>query len=572
MKTKIIKLLSDILITDKKMSLEYRLFFSAITVTIFITLIAVILGTILDLPLYLLITGYFLLAILLVMNYYMRYRKIIQPFIYIYVFIAILANAALWIFGGGLDSQNLMLLCITLILSLIILPKKRWTIILVAYIALVLIQFYLQKFRPELITGYPSELARWIDGLTTTLYSVVFLFFIVQFLLKNYSFEKAKAERSEQSLQNLNKTLEERIEDRTKELLKAKLEAEIANNAKSKFLLNISHEFRTPLNAVIGYAELIESAEGKNCKEYADSIKSNGRKLLDMVNNILELIRTEKTEIELEYDYVDIRRFISEFESLFSCNIEVKHLKFKTIIDESLPGLIYTDEKRLRLIITNLVDNAIKFTQKGEVELKVYQNKNQTGNTDKINLFIEIKDTGTGIPEDHQKIIFEAFSQVKKKTISNGIGIGLSLTHLIISKMHGNIKVISQPGMGSRFIVTLPEIAYKKGGKRFHQIHENEPDVHPGQTVNKDEVSDIKGLISELEGSYHDKWKGFKAKQPLGEVKKFGQELLTLGLKHNCNLISDYGKKLAESIDSFNIDSMLTLLRKYSENLKILKS
>ncbi len=824
MKAKILKLVSDILTTDKKMSLEYRLFFSAITVTIFITLLAVILGTILDLPMYLLITGYFLLAILLVMNYYMRYRKIIQPFIYIYVFIAILANAALWIFGGGLDSQNLMLLCITLILSLIIIPKKRWTIILVAYIALVLIQFYLQKSRPELITGYPSELARWIDGLTTTLYSIVFLFFIVQFLLKNYSFEKAKAERSESSLQNLNKNLEAIIEERTRELkltnerlklaneagnsgawewdlvkdlfycsedfkklygldlsvshgilwmrkihpddfkmaekmfrnarenktqlvneyriimpdnsikwvrtvgktiydfekpvrmtgismdindikerekeletknqilriagetalfgvwtfeleskkliwsqevsrihevpedyipvierdieffptesrekikkiftncclngiafdevvqvltfkgnhiwvrftaeaerdssdkiiriigsfqnidnikkaeeelLKAKLEAEIANNAKSKFLLNISHEFRTPLNAVIGYAELIESAEGKNCKEYADSIKSNGRKLLDMVNNILELIRTEKTEIELEYDYVDIRRFFNEFEILFSGNIEEKHLKFNTIIDEDLPGLIFTDEKRLRLIVTNLIDNAIKFTQKGEVELKVYQNKNQTGNTDKINLFIEIKDTGTGIPEDHQKIIFEAFSQVGKKTITNGIGIGLSLTHLIISKMHGNIKVISQPGMGSRFIITLPDITFKKGSKRYHSLHENKSDIPNSIAVNKDEITDIKGLITDLEGSYHDIWIGFKAKQPLGEVKKFGLELMALGLKHNCILISDYGKRLAESIDSFNIDSMLTLLRKYSENLKILKT
>jgi signal transduction histidine kinase len=477
MKTKIIRLFSILLTTDKKMSLEYRLFFSAITVTIFITLVAVILGTVLTVPRYLLITGYVLLAILLVMNYYMRYKKIIQPFIYIYVFTAILANAALWMFGGGLDSQNLILLIITLILSLIIVPKKTWILILAAYIALVLIQFHIQKFRPELISGYPSELSRWIDGLTTTLYSIVFLFFIVQFLLKNYSFERAKAEKSEMNLQNLNKTLESRIEEKTRELTKAKLEAEIANNAKSRFLLNIGHEFRTPLNAVIGYAELIESDDGRNSKEYANSIKSSGRRLLDMVNNILELIRTEKAEIELEYDYVDVQSFFREFEFIFSSNIAEKKLRFRTIIDENLPGLIYTDEKRLRLAITNLIDNAIKFTQKGEVELSVYQNKNQSGDKEKTHLLIEIKDTGTGIPEQDQKIIFEAFSQIDNKTSTSGIGIGLSLTHLIISKMNGNIKVISQPGMGSRFIITLPDIVFKKGGKPFYHIHENATDV-----------------------------------------------------------------------------------------------
>ncbi|MBK9389283.1 MAG: hypothetical protein IPN68_03490 [Bacteroidetes bacterium] len=571
MKTKIIRLFSNLLATDKKMSLEYRLFFSAITVTIFITLIAVILRTALAVPLHLLITGYVLLAMLLIMNYYMRYKKIIKPFIYIYVFTAILANAALWMFGGGLDSQNLILLSITLILSLIIVPRKSWILILASYIALVLIQFHIQKFRPDLISGYPSELSRWIDGLTTTLYSIVFLFFIVQFLLKNYSFEKAKAEKSEQNLQNLNKTLEVRIEERTRELIKAKLEAEIANNAKSKFLLNISHEFRTPLNAVIGYAELIESDDGRHSKEYANSIKSSGRRLLDMVNNILELIRTEKAEIELEYDFVNIHLFFREFEMIFSSNLAEKNLKFSAIIDEDVPGLIYTDEKRLRLVITNLIDNAIKFTQNGEVELKVYQNQNQSGNKDKTSLIIEIKDTGIGIPEQDQEMIFEAFSQVNNKTITNGIGIGLSLTHLIIKKMNGNIKVISQPGMGSRFIITLPDIIYKKGEKSFYKSHDNEQALHYLKTINKDEITDIKDLISQLEGNYYNTWLSFEARQPLSEVKKFGQELILLGTNHNCTLISDYGKDITGAIENFNIDVMLNLLKKYPKNLEALK-
>lgn len=290
-----------------------------------------------------------------------------------------------------------------------------------------------------------------------------------------------------------------------------------------------------------------------------------------MVNNILELIRTEKAEIELEYDYVDVQSFFREFEFIFSSNIAEKKLRFRTIIDENLPGLIYTDEKRLRLAITNLIDNAIKFTQKGEVELSVYQNKNQSGDKEKTHLLIEIKDTGTGIPEKDQKIIFEAFSQIDNKTSTNGIGIGLSLTHLIISKMNGNIKVISQPGMGSRFIITLPDIVFKKGGKPFYHIHENATDVISTKTIIKDEITDIKSLISELEGEYHTAWMSFEARQPLGEVKRFSQELIALGTKHNCTLISDYGKDLTDAIQNFNINGMLNLLKKYPENLEILK-
>ena len=292
-----------------------------------------------------------------------------------------------------------------------------------------------------------------------------------------------------------------------------------------------------------------------------------------MVNNILELVRSEKTDVELEYEYVDIRRFFGEFEKIFHSNVAEKHLKFRTTISEDLPPLIFTDEKKLRLAVANLIENAIKFTESGEVELKAYHNKSKIpAKRNKINFLVEVKDTGIGIAEEHQKLIFEAFSQVEKKTISNGIGIGLSLTNRIISRMNGNINVISQPGMGSRFIITLHNISFKKGEKNIGLDYLTEPDTVISETVNKNTIINIEDLISELEGRFHSVWLTFEVRQPLAAVKKFGHDLFALGTKHNCASVSNYGKRIADSVDSFNVEEMLNQLNKYSETIKTLKT
>ena len=250
------------------------------------------------------------------------------------------------------------------------------------------------------------------------------------------------------------------------DLMKAMAEADLANKAKSEFLLNISHEFRTPLNAVLGFADMLESAEGKNRKEYADSVRSGGRRLLTMVDDILDFIRLEKTGLEPELDFIDTYGFFHEFEKSFADSISEKGLKFKTIISEDLPASILIDERRLRQIITKLIDNAIKYTLQGDVGLNVYQKRSDCSEAEgKTDLIIEVSDTGKGIPEEFRKKIFEAFSQSENKTILDGIGMGLSLTQRIVSCLKGTIKVISQEGMGSKFIVTIPGIGFRNGIK-----------------------------------------------------------------------------------------------------------
>jgi signal transduction histidine kinase len=571
--------------------------------------------------------------------------------------------------------------------------------ILAAYIVLVLFEFHVERYHPAMVSTYKSELIRWIDGLTTTLYTIVFLYLIIQFILKNYTYERLKAERSEKNIQLLNRTLEKKVKERTEEILLknhilrvagktalfgswylepalkklywsgevkaihevpddyvpsiekdstfykpeyrerihstvsacilngtpfdeqvqiitnggktiwiritgeaeknsegnvirvigsfqnidsskkteedlriAKLEAEIANNAKSRFLLNVGHEFRTPLNAVIGYADLIKTAEGKAKSDYSEAIKSSGRRLLDMVSNILEMIRAEKAEIVLNNDFLDTYRFFRDFESLFASNISEKGLKFKTDLADDLPAFILIDEQRLGLVVNNLVDNAIKFTDKGEIELKVYQKKDQSVTTNITDLVIEIKDTGKGISEEQRKMIFEAFSQTEEKSIANGIGIGLSLSSRIISRMNGTINLTSQPGMGCRFVVTLSGVTFKEDGVTDHLPAETGPDTQSADKISRNEITDLTGLINALEVDHMITFKTLQTRQPLNDVRKFGESLALLGKKHNCTMIVEYGQKLSDAAGNFDIEGMLRLIRRYPENIKILKS
>lgn len=358
-------------------------------------------------------------------------------------------------------------------------------------------------------------------------------------------------------------------EELTSELKKAKLEAELANKAKSEFLLNIGHEFRTPLNAVIGYSELLETDDGKNKKNYLESIRSGARLLLKMINDLLDLIRMEKTDIIPEYDYIDTNRFFSGFEPRFRRSVSEKGLSFTTSVSEKMPSLIHIDGKLLGQSIINLIDNAIKYTFNGSITLRAGLENLSSGTLD---LAIEISDTGKGISENYQKRMFEAFSQEDKKTVLSGMGIGLSLTFRLVSAMKGTINVKSKPGEGSVFTIFIPGVEYQQGN--VTKIPDEEIRQAKEITIKQpvEEITDLEGLLSELEGPYQATCIAFESRQPIGEVKLFGQSLADLGRKHNCRLITDYGDDLDNAAGNFDVDGMLKLIRKYSSNIELLKN
>ncbi len=259
-------------------------------------------------------------------------------------------------------------------------------------------------------------------------------------------------------------TERKRMED---ELGRAKNEAEKSNLAKSEFLANISHEIRTPLNAVIGFADLLDTLiDEPTQKNYLSSIMSGGKILLAMINDILDLSKIEAGRIDIEYENIDLVALFEEVRNIFTLKVKEKGLELIVDIDADIPRGLLLDEVRLRQVLFNLVGNAVKFTDNGHVRLAAELTRGTSDDTGTFDLIISVEDTGIGIPEESQKIIFDPFRQSDSHIAKRygGTGLGLSISRRLVELMNGRLTVESEPGRGSVFRVVLPGIGSHPDG------------------------------------------------------------------------------------------------------------
>lgn len=308
-------------------------------------------------------------------------------------------------------------------------------------------------------------------------------------------------------------------------LEKAKLLADELNIQKDHFIANVSHEIRTPINAVLGFTDLLLVEETNSRKiNYLKSVKTAGDSLLHLINDILDLSKIETGIFQIDHSSFNLFEIIENVFSILSLKAEQKGLIFKKIIDQHVPKHILGDKNRLTQILINLLGNAIKFTSEGSVSLIVSLENDLT-------LKFEVIDTGIGIPNDKLKIIFGRFSQAQENTSRQfgGTGLGLNISKLLVEKLGGQINVESSLNSGSTFYFSMPFTLSSEIDKK-----ENTDKVTPTKTNNSVHVL-------------------------MCEDNEMNQKLMTeifLGTKHKLTIAND-GNEGLEMLSKNNFDLIL---------------
>ncbi|PID78118.1 MAG: hypothetical protein CSB21_02325 [Deltaproteobacteria bacterium] len=248
----------------------------------------------------------------------------------------------------------------------------------------------------------------------------------------------------------------------------AKRKAQDADLAKSKFLANISHEIRTPMNSILGFAELLnEEAKTETAKNYISHIKNSGQTLLKLIDDILDMSKIEAGMFKFIYQPANIRELLKFVENEFSFAVQKKGIEFSINVDDDIPEYFLIDELRVRQVIINIVGNAVKFTSAGYVNVDVSK-KSIDDNLKKMDICIEVSDSGIGIPEKEHARMFKSFTQNdgQDSIKFGGTGLGLSLTKKLAELMNGEILLDSIFGYGSTFSFILKDVAVVDKKKR----------------------------------------------------------------------------------------------------------
>lgn len=261
----------------------------------------------------------------------------------------------------------------------------------------------------------------------------------------------SEVETRERELEELNKNLESKVEIRTLELKAAKEAAEAASLAKSDFLANMSHEIRTPMNGIAGFLDLISSTNiTEEQSDYLKEIRNSTDYLIKVINDVLDYSKIEADKLDIEEIEYNIKTTVDDVVSIFAKRAYEKDLEIVVDIDDSVPIYILGDVVRIKQVLINIIGNAIKFTHKGEIYLKVSVKDGY--------IIFEISDTGIGISKENQTKLFNMFSQVDSSTTRKygGTGLGLAISKKLVELMGGIIDVESTEGTGTKFFFTLP--------------------------------------------------------------------------------------------------------------------
>jgi PAS domain S-box-containing protein len=298
---------------------------------------------------------------------------------------------------------------------------------------------------------------------------------------------------AESKIKDYSENLEQQITERTNELQQAKVAAEASNKAKSTFLATMSHELRSPLNTVLGFSDLLlrDGATGKETlspgqQENLTIVHRSGEHLLTLINNVLELSRIDAGRVKVETTQCGLHALLNDLEDMFSLKTREKGLTLRFELATDLPPFVRTDEVKLRQVLINLVGNAVKFTETGEVIVRtgVRPQGDTPSDSGEAMLFFEISDTGPGIAPEEMDILFDAFSQTWSGLAKHeGTGLGLTISRQFVNLMGGEITVVSQPGKGATFAFEIPVGKMDAAAMAPEPVVRRITGLKPGRTV-----------------------------------------------------------------------------------------
>lgn len=267
-------------------------------------------------------------------------------------------------------------------------------------------------------------------------------------------------------------------ERQKQELSEAKAKADSAALAKSRFLSNMSHEMRTPLNGIIGTVNLmLQEPSLPEQQQNLEVLKYSSEHMLSVVNDVLDFSKIEADKMELSVDEFNLKNVLDKINTVFKNQFEFKNVRFEMHVDPSLDKYFKSDETRLKQVLTNLIGNAYKFTDKGTVKVSA---RLVNSDSDAADVFFSVEDTGIGMSAEHQQTIFDAFNQAETSTTRRygGTGLGLTISKKIVVKLGGDLKLKSEKGKGSCFYFTI-RMPFSIGTKTY---------------VNENKVSTLNGL------------------------------------------------------------------------------
>ena len=355
--------------------------------------------------------------------------------------------------------------------------------------------------------------------------------------------EKEKAEILSTELKELNKNLEDKVRERTKELSISKEIAESANKAKNEFLAKISHEMRTPLTPIIGYSRILaKDIDEPSYKEKLEIIHTSGVKLLNFTNELLDFSKIESGKVDLNYEPFNVRAL---FQDIYHEHIDLakaKGIDFK--IDYLHANVsIYSDKIKIYEIAKNIIHNALKYTNKGFVLCDVFVEKNT--------LYFNVYDSGVGILEENISNIFESFVQIGKE--QSGAGLGLSITKKLLKVLNGTIEVESKVGQGSTFKIQIPIETSQKEFENFSDVvnkilNSNNSGI---KTIFLKSILKLPLRIKDLKDAHK--------KQDIEEVRKINHLIKGTYGNLNLSLVYDISEKISLELKKENIsfDSIL---------------